>query len=87
MYLNLQARLARAVLRLADESGGAFPRKISVTQREISQMIGMSRESTNKQLRAWVRAKWVMLERGGIVVIRPDALANIAARGLESELA
>ena len=87
MYLNLPARLARAVLRLADESGGAFPRKISVTQREISQMIGMSRESTNKQLRTWVRAKWVMLERGGIVVIRPDALANIAARGLESELA
>jgi CRP/FNR family transcriptional regulator, cyclic AMP receptor protein len=81
MFLNLPARLAKALLRLADEVGGALPRKVSVTQQEISQMIGVSRESINKQLRSWARAKWVLLKRGKIVVLRPDALAGVARKG------
>jgi len=78
MFLNLRTRLAKLVLRLADQAEGPSPRRISVTQREISQMIGMSRESINKQLRAWAEAKWVRLQRGGIVVLRPDALSDLA---------
>jgi CRP-like cAMP-binding protein len=78
MFLNLQTRLAKLVLRLADEAGGPLPRRIPVTQREMSQMIGMSRESINKQLRAWAQVKWVRLQRGGVVVLRADALADIA---------
>ncbi len=41
-------------------------------------MIGMSRESTNKQLRDWEDRNWVRLERGGVVVLEPDALAALA---------
>ncbi len=85
--LNLPARLARVVLRLAGEAGGIAPIKISVSQKEIGQMIGISRESTNKQLRSWSRAKWVRLERGGIVLLKPDALADLARDGLESDFA
>jgi predicted outer membrane protein len=44
-------------------------------------MIGRSRESTNKQLRAWVKRGWVRLERGGVSVVAPDKLAAIAAEG------
>jgi len=40
----------------------------------------MSRESINKQLRAWAQAKWVRLERGGVVVLRPEALLSIIQR-------
>jgi CRP-like cAMP-binding protein len=85
--LNLPARLARLLLRLANEAGGASQVKISVSQKEIGQMIGISRESTNKQLRSWARAKWVRLERGGIVLLKPDALADLARDGLESDFA
>jgi CRP-like cAMP-binding protein len=85
--LNLPARLANVVLRLATEAGGASHGKISVSQREIGQMIGMSRESINKQLRSWARAKWVRLERGSIVLLQPDALADLARNGLEPDLA
>jgi len=81
MFLNLPGRLAKVLLRLADEVGGALPRKISATQQEISQMIGVSRESINKQLRSWARAKWVLLKRGRIVVLRPDELAGVARKG------
>ncbi len=52
-FLNLPTRLAKTLLQLtAVEDGSATRRKAAVTQREISQMIGISRESTNKQLRA-----------------------------------
>jgi CRP-like cAMP-binding protein len=80
MFLNLRARMAKLVLHLADEAKGPLPRKISVTQQEMSQMIGVSRESINKQLRSWAHAKWVRLERGGIVVLKPDALADIVGK-------
>jgi CRP/FNR family transcriptional regulator, cyclic AMP receptor protein len=85
VVLNLPARLAKVLLRLGDEAGGPLPRKISITQREISQMMGVSRESINKHLRSWAQANFVLLERGRIVVLQPDALADVARMGLETE--
>jgi CRP/FNR family transcriptional regulator, cyclic AMP receptor protein len=87
MSLNLPARLAKLVLRLAKEAGASSQGKISVSQREIGQMIGMSRESINKQLQSWARAKWVRLERGSIELLRPEPLEDLARNGLEPELA
>src|SRR5882672_779884 len=78
-FLNLPTRLAKTLLQLtAAEDGSAISRKAAVTQREISQMIGISRESTNKQLRAWAKRGWIRLERGGVNVVAPDKLAAIA---------
>jgi CRP/FNR family transcriptional regulator, cyclic AMP receptor protein len=79
--------LAKVLLRLADEAEGTSPHKISITQREISQMIGVSRESINKHLRSWAQANWVVLKRGTIMVLQPDALADVAREGLESQFA
>ena len=50
-----------------------------LTQRNLSEMIGMSRESTNKQLRAWEKQKLIELQRGGIVILAPGALETIAS--------
>src|SRR5262249_8698034 len=51
---NLPGRLAKALLRLIERGGSAPAKpKLAVTQLELSHMIGMSRESINKQLRAW----------------------------------
>src|SRR6516162_9008562 len=83
-FLNLPTRLAKTLLQLtAAEDGSTTPRKAAVTQREISQMIGISRESTNKQLRAWAKRGWIRLERGGVNVVAPDKLAAIAIEGSE----
>ena len=80
MYLTLPVRLAKALLRL---SGGiqssAAHRRVNITQRELGNIIGLSRESTNKQLRAWKDRKWVHLERGCIAVVNPEALVNFIA--------
>jgi len=79
VFLSLPARLARTLLRLAESDGKLTAgRKLAITQREISQIVGMTRESINKQLRSWAKSKLVRLERGGIVVLAPDALAAVA---------
>jgi CRP/FNR family transcriptional regulator, cyclic AMP receptor protein len=83
MYLSFPGRLAKTLLQL---TGGpqtpAAHRNVRITQRELSSIIGMSRESTNKQLRAWENRKWVRLQRGGIAVLDPNALAKIATEQL-----
>ena len=83
-FLDLPGRLAKTLLWLSAQSGSSPTRKVSITQREIGQIIGMSRESTNKQLREWEEHQWVRLERGGVVVLKPEALAAVArARSAE----
>jgi CRP-like cAMP-binding protein len=83
MFLGLPNRLAKVLLHLNRGAGGEPPRnRIRITQREISQMIGVSRESANKQLQNWQRRKWLKLERGGLVILAPDALNSLVAEGL-----
>src|SRR5712675_1385491 len=83
-FLDLPTRLAKALLRLVRESeppaGGG---KLTITQRELSQVIGRSRESTNKQLRIWAKQGWVRLQRGAVTVLQPDKLVEVAAEGAE----
>jgi CRP-like cAMP-binding protein len=84
-FLNLPTRLAKALLRLTTEAEtSSRGHKVAITQREVSQIIGRSRESTNKQLRAWTKLGWVRLERGGITVLAPDKLAKIAEEDLDA---
>jgi CRP/FNR family cyclic AMP-dependent transcriptional regulator len=80
MFLDLPGRLAKALLqRLEQSKPSAGRKKIVLTQRNLSEMIGMSRESTNKQLRLWEKQKLILLERGGIVILAPGSLEDIAS--------
>ena len=83
VFLGLPNRLAKVLLHLYRPSTAALPSgKIYVTQREISQMIGVSRESANKQLQEWQRKKWLKLERGGVVIFAPQALRDLVSRNM-----
>ena len=77
MFLNLERRVAKALLRL--EKSSQTPYRISITQRALSEIVGVSREETNKQLQLWSKDNIVRLERGGIVVLRAAELTQIAA--------
>jgi CRP/FNR family transcriptional regulator, cyclic AMP receptor protein len=82
MFLDLPSRLAKALMRLVDaDTAGMQERKISITQKDLGNIIGMSRESTNKQLRIWEDKKWVRLERNAVVILATDRLAAIAGDG------
>ena len=81
---DLPGRLASALIRLTerhDKTKGE--RTIAVTQQEISEMVGMTRESINKQLRSWAVRNWVRLEHGAIVVLEPGSLRALAGTGSE----
>lgn len=78
IFLGLEPRLAKALLYLY-ESSSEPSRKLKVTQRDISQLIGTARESTNKQLRTWERRKWVKLEHRGLTILAPDALRKLVS--------
>jgi CRP/FNR family transcriptional regulator, cyclic AMP receptor protein len=76
---NLPGRLASALIRLTEKHKLApAGRTIAVTQQEISEMVGMTRESINKQLRVWAGRNWVRLEHGAIVVLDVGALQVLA---------
>jgi len=68
-------RLARALLRLAisDDRALSGPARVHLTQRELGNIIGATRESVNKYLRAWQRKGYVRI--GGRLI----AITNRAA--------
>jgi len=79
---DLPGRLASTLLRLTEKrKPDPESRPIAITQQEISEMVGMTRESINKQLRAWAARRWVRLEHGSIVVLNESALQEFAEAG------
>jgi CRP/FNR family transcriptional regulator, cyclic AMP receptor protein len=83
---NLPGRLASALIRLTEKHKLAPKgRSIAITQQEISEMVGMTRESINKQLRIWAMRNWVRLEHGAIVVLEPGPLQALAEAGAEND--
>jgi CRP/FNR family transcriptional regulator, cyclic AMP receptor protein len=83
---NLPGRLASALIRLTEKHKLApAGRAIAITQQEISEMVGMTRESINKQLRVWASRNWVRLEHGAIVVLDASALQALAEAGSGNE--
>jgi CRP/FNR family cyclic AMP-dependent transcriptional regulator len=83
---NLPGRLASALLRLTEKHKLATgSRTIAITQQEISEMVGMTRESINKQLRVWAARDWVRLEHGVIVVLDEVPLQTLVDAGSDGE--
>src|SRR3984885_5976014 len=83
---DLPSRLPRPLIRLTERHKAAQGgRTIAITQQEISEMVGMTRESINKQLRAWAARSWVRLEHGAIVVLDTESLREMAGSGGEDD--
>jgi CRP-like cAMP-binding protein len=81
---DLPGRVASALLRLTEKhKSEPQGRTIAITQQELSEMVGMTRESINKQLRAWATRGSVRLEHGAIVVLDAAALRELAEAGAD----
>ena len=79
---DLPGRLASALLGLTEKRKlENASRTIAITQQEISEMVGMTRESINKQLRAWAARDWLRLEHGAIVVLNAEPLRELVEVG------
>jgi CRP/FNR family cyclic AMP-dependent transcriptional regulator len=75
MFLDLKSRLVKTLLRLGKSTRPEG--RITISQSELSQIVGLSREMINKQLQIWARDGWITLARRCIIVDRPEALARI----------
>lgn len=82
VFLGLPSRLAKRLLALADsfgESAGDDVRiDLRLSQGELAGMVATSRESVNKQLKAWEREGIVSHARGEVVIHDRSALEGLA---------
>jgi CRP/FNR family cyclic AMP-dependent transcriptional regulator len=81
LFRNLPSKLAKKLLALADDYGEQTARGVKInlklSQQEIGNLVGTSRESINKQLRAWEGDGLLTFHKGYITILQPDELEDL----------
>ncbi|HKV45934.1 MAG TPA: Crp/Fnr family transcriptional regulator [bacterium] len=77
VFLDIPARLAKVLLQFAEAQtegpdGLLSPPKL--TQEELAELVGGTRESINKCLGVFARQGWVRRHRGMVTVLKPEEL-------------
>ncbi len=79
--LDLPTRLGRLLLRLSGNHGVAGPKgtriEIKLSQKDLSNLTGASREKVNRQLRQWEEAGIIGKDGGRLLIMKPQALAPL----------
>jgi len=82
LFLNLPVRLAKKLMIYAgtygEEEGATIRINLKLSQEEWGDLVGATRESINKQLRAWVEMGLVEIDHGYIVIRRLSELEKLA---------
>ena len=71
-FSDLSARLARTLLRYPAQGNG--PPKLSLSQQELAEMVGATRENVNRCLREWQRRGILQLKNRWTIILKPEAL-------------
>ena len=78
VFLDLPARLAKALLRMSSVASGRATTRIQLSQRELGNMVGSSRESINKCLREWQRSGIVRIDENKITIAKRALLKALS---------
>ncbi|MFQ5417526.1 MAG: Crp/Fnr family transcriptional regulator [Myxococcota bacterium] len=82
LFLNLPLRLAKKLVALAQSYGvphdGGVRLDLNLSQEEWGDLVGTTRESINKQLRAWTDDAIISTDRGYIVIHKMGELEKLA---------
>jgi CRP/FNR family transcriptional regulator, cyclic AMP receptor protein len=81
--LNVESRLAKAILQLAERFGkeerrGEILLTLKLSQQELANMIGATRELVNRRLRGWQDQGIIELSQGRVVIRDAAALAAVS---------
>ena len=80
-FARLPVRLARKLLLLAEVYGEAAPEGLRIdlglSQQDLGDMTGASRESINMQMRSWRKQRLIEVDAGAIIIRDPDRLKGI----------
>ncbi|MGH9197249.1 MAG: Crp/Fnr family transcriptional regulator [Acidimicrobiia bacterium] len=83
VFLDLHGRVAKLLLRLADEKGSREGEEIrldlKLSQGELAAMVGGSRPSVNQALRALEGRAYIEVDGRSILIRRPDLLRRRAS--------
>lgn len=77
-FLDLEARIAKTLLRLARDEKGPSRLGLKISQRALGELVGGSRESVNKHLQDWKRSGIIAIEKGSILIRDLEALTDLA---------
>jgi CRP/FNR family transcriptional regulator, cyclic AMP receptor protein len=81
LFLEGASRLAKRLVRLAEifgePTGGGIRIGLRLSQQQLGNMVGMSRESMNKQLGQWRREDLIRMDDGYITIPDLDRLREI----------
>ena len=83
-FLNLPVRLAKKLAVFAERYGhpgksGAVKIDLKLSQEEWGDLVGTTRESINKQMRAWSDEGLIQIDAGLVTLLRPEAIERLAA--------
>lgn len=82
VFSDVPGRVAKALLDLGDRFGEVTPRGLQVhhdlTQEELAQLVGASRETVNKALADFAQRGWVELEPKAVLLIDLERLQRRA---------
>lgn len=82
IFTDVPGRVAKALLELADKFGSPTPEGIQVnhdlTQEELAQLVGASRETVNKALADFATRGWIQLAAKSVLLLDPDRLRRRA---------
>jgi CRP/FNR family transcriptional regulator, cyclic AMP receptor protein len=78
VFLPLSMRLAQKILYLAKHNG-ADDNTLKLSQAELAEFVGVSRESVSKTLAIWKREGVIDLSRGSLRILEQENLEKIAA--------
>lgn len=82
VFSDVPGRVAKALLDLADKFGEVTPEgtlvKHDLTQEELAQLVGASRETVNKALADFAQRGWIRVDQREVLLIGIDRLARRA---------
>ena len=78
-FFELPTRLAKLFLSYGSEKHGKEMR-LSLSQTELAEMVGATRENVNRCLRDWHRRGLVKLQGGWTIIPNPEKLRDLLAR-------
>ncbi len=82
IFTDVPGRVAKALLELSDKFGAQQEDGIHVshdlTQEELAQLVGASRETVNKALADFAARGWIQLSAKSVLIIDPDRLRRRA---------
>jgi len=78
--LTVPARVARRLLSLARLHGHltACGTKLSISQEELAQFLGLSRQIVNQHLQGWKAKGWILAGRGNVTIANVPVLERLA---------